>query len=597
MIFSKVYSNKPDIFPPILFRRGLNVILARVRDRKDKTKDSHNLGKTLLIDLLDFCLLSDPDKEFFLKMHKDRFVGFVFFLELGLDDGGFITIRRGVDEPSKISFKRHDKPNADFTDIAETEWDHTRLAFERSVTLLDGALNLTMNKPWSYRKGCGYFMRKQEDFRDVFQLNRFSKGKDRDWKPYVAHFLGFNSELVARKYDLDEEVEKLRARYEEIQGSVNLKVGDYDRLKGQIEIKEDEVGTKQIRLDEFDFREKEVGMASELAEQVEERIGELNTEIYNLRFDLDQAETGAQTDLPFNIEEVNTVFREAGLFFPDQLKRDYEELVAFNRRIIEERQQHLKARAAELRQRLATTEGEHSELSAKRQQYLAVLKQRDSLKKFKQLQSSLDQERALLALMKEKFKRLDEMLKLIAEIKKAIAERDASSEIIAEMVRKSSGRFSDIRKRFAKIIRDVLGRSAELYVRPNEKGNLEFRAEFQEGGVEDVFTSESKGTTYKKFLCMAFDAAVAEACAKERFFHFIYHDGALETEDNRRKIQWLETVRGACSEYGIQYVMTAIDDDVPRDDEDKRIDFDPAEIIRELHDQGDDGRLFKMPRF
>jgi len=43
--------------------------------------------------------------------------------------------------------------------------------------------------------------------------------------------------------------------------------------------------------------------------------------------------------------------------------------------------------------------------------------------------------------------------------------------------------------------------------------------------------------------------------------------------------------------------MTAIDDDVPRDDEDKKIDFDPAEIIRELHDQGDDGRLFKMPRF
>ena len=199
--------------------------------------------------------------------------------------------------------------------------------------------------------------------------------------------------------------------------------------------------------------------------------------------------------------------------------------------------------------------------------------------------------------MKEKFKRLDEMLKLRAEIKKATVERDATSEKIAEMVRKSSGRFSDIRKRFAKMIRDVLGRNAELYVRPNDNGNLEFRAEFQEGGLEEAFTSESKGTTYKKFLCMAFDAAVAEACCKERFFHFIYHDGALETADDRRKMQWLETVRTACTEYGIQYVMTVIDDDVPRDGQDKKIDFDPAEIIRELHDQGDDGRLFKMPRF
>lgn len=133
--------------------------------------------------------------------------------------------------------------------------------------------------------------------------------------------------------------------------------------------------------------------------------------------------------------------------------------------------------------------------------------------------------------------------------------------------------------------------------RVNEKGNLEFRAEFQEGGQGDTFTSESEGTTYKKFLCMAFDLAVGTVCAKEPFFHFIYHDGALETEDNRRKVQWLATVRNASSEYGIQYVMTVIDDDVPRDDQDKKMDFDPVEIVRELHDQGDDGRLFKMPRF
>jgi uncharacterized protein YydD (DUF2326 family) len=42
---------------------------------------------------------------------------------------------------------------------------------------------------------------------------------------------------------------------------------------------------------------------------------------------------------------------------------------------------------------------------------------------------------------------------------------------------------------------------------------------------------------------------------------------------------------------------TDIDDDIPRDDQDKKMEFDAAEIVRELHDQGDDGRLFRMPRF
>ncbi len=40
---------------------------------------------------------------------------------------------------------------------------------------------------------------------------------------------------------------------------------------------------------------------------------------------------------------------------------------------------------------------------------------------------------------------------------------------------------------------------------------------------------------------MAFDLAIATAYAKDRFFHFIYHDGAFETQDNRRKLQWLTT--------------------------------------------------------
>jgi len=96
---------------------------------------------------------------------------------------------------------------------------------------------------------------------------------------------------------------------------------------------------------------------------------------------------------------------------------------------------------------------------------------------------------------------------------------------------------------------------------------------------------------------MAFDLAIASSCAKEPFFHFVYHDGALETEDNRRKLQWLDEVRDACHDYGLQYILTAIADDLPRDADDKKVEFAADEIIRELPDQGDDGRLFRMPRF
>jgi len=597
MIFTKIYCDKPQLFPPIRFHRGLNVILAKVRDRKDETKDSHNLGKTLLIDLFDFCLLAEVRRDFFLKKHTDRFGGLSFLLEIGLDEGGYVTVRRSVDESSKISFKRHDNADGDFTRTPDEEWDHAKMAFERAVIWLDGVLNLEANKPWSYRKGCGYFMRKQEDFRDVFQLDRFSRGKDRDWKPYVAHLLGFDSAVVTKKYALDDHVETLEAQYEQLRGSAGVSERDYDRLKGQIDIKRDEINEKRQRLDEFDFHEREAGLATELADEIETRLGELNTELYNLRFDLEQAENGARTEIHFNVAEVESVFEEAQLYFPADLKREYAELTEFNRRIIEERRAHLAVRIAELRERLQRATVEHASLSSKRQEYLAVLNERDSVRKFKQLQASLDRDRANLALLQERFRRVQQMLELRAAINTAEIELNTSSDQIGEMVRKGSDRYTSIRLGFAKILQQVLRRRAELYVKQNESGNLEFRAEFQESDREDSFTSESEGTTYKKFLCMAFDLALVVAYSSDRFYHFIYHDGAFETEDNRRKVQWLNTVRRLCLQHNLQYILTTIEDDLPRNDSDEKIPFPREEIVKELHDLGDEGRLFQMPGF
>ncbi|WP_305456761.1 hypothetical protein [Photobacterium leiognathi] len=54
MKISKIYSNKPDIFQPIEFNEGFNVIIGQIRLRDDKDKDSHNLGKSKLAELIDF---------------------------------------------------------------------------------------------------------------------------------------------------------------------------------------------------------------------------------------------------------------------------------------------------------------------------------------------------------------------------------------------------------------------------------------------------------------------------------------------------------------------------------------------------------------
>ena len=82
-----------------------------------------------------------------------------------------------------------------------------------------------------------------------------------------------------------------------------------------------------------------------------------------------------------------------------------------------------------------------------------------------------------------------------------------------------------------------------------------------------------------------------------KFYRFAYHDGIFEGLDNRRKVSLLNMIRDACGKFGIQYILTVIDSDLPRDQSDQKLLFAEDEIVRYLNDGGDNGRLFKTRAF
>jgi uncharacterized protein YydD (DUF2326 family) len=77
----------------------------------------------------------------------------------------------------------------------------------------------------------------------------------------------------------------------------------------------------------------------------------------------------------------------------------------------------------------------------------------------------------------------------------------------------------------------------------------------------------------------------------------VYHDGILEALDFRKKRRILDVLRETCTQFKIQCIITAIDDDVPRDENGQKIPFPDNEIILRLHDGGPSGRLFKTREF
>lgn len=85
--------------------------------------------------------------------------------------------------------------------------------------------------------------------------------------------------------------------------------------------------------------------------------------------------------------------------------------------------------------------------------------------------------------------------------------------------------------------------------------------------------------------------------SKQKFFRFVYHDGILETMDDRKKIALLKLLAEFSVETGVQSIFSVIEAEMPEDADGNRLEFSEAQIVRELSDVGVNGRLFRMAPF
>lgn len=594
MKLSRLYSNKPDQFKHVDFVPGLNVVLAEIRLPENRNKDTHNLGKTTLGRLLDFCFLAKRVPRFFLFKHLDLFLHFVFFLEIELDDASFVTIRRGVEEATKISFKGHEAGHQDLSALPLSLWDHQEVPFERARELLDGLLDWRALKPWSFRKGLGYLLRSQDDFRDVFQLRKFAS-KHADWKPFLAHILGFSAQLIAQHYETEEKLSKTQASAQVIKNELGGSIEDISKIEGILLLKQKEAAKKQSLLDAFDFRLHDKEHTNQIVDDVDQQIAALNQRRYSLNKSRKKILSSLEEDqILFDPEEAKRLFGEAGVLFEGQIKKDFQQLIAFNRAITEERRGYLQEERAEIEAELKRINADLNTLGKKRSDMLSFLSNTDIFGKYKQVSDEMVTLRADITSLERQRGYLHRLQELRAEIRRLAEMRGhLQTQIEADVEKQNSepeSLFSTIRLLFSDIVEDVIDRKALLSVSPNKEGHLEFKAEIlDESGNA---TSADLGHTYRKLLCIAFDLAVLRAHQKDKFPRFVYHDGVFESLDDRKKENLLAVIR-RYADLGLQPIVTLIDSDQPIRADDEPV-FADDEIVLRLHDEDEKGRLFKM---
>ena len=519
----------------------------------------------------------------------------MFFLEIELADGSYVTVRRSVEEASKISFKKHEARWQNFTSLSPSEWDHLDMPFDRAREMLDSILDWSALKPWSYRKGLGYQLRSQDDYGDVFHLQKFAASHS-DWKPYLAHILGFNADLVISHYEKEEKLKEQLTTEQTVKNELGGSVEDISKIEGLLLLKQREAEIKQRLLDAFDFRTPDKENTKKLVDEIDERIAALNSKRYSLNQSIKKIITSLEEDqILFNPDEAQRLFDEAGVLFQGQIKKDFEQLIAFNRAITDERRGYLMEERNEIDAELTFINAELDNLGKQRSNTLAYLSSTDIFTKYKQVSDEMVTLRADITSLDRQRDFLHRLQQLRADIRILTEEKGhLQTQIEADVEQQNSDKeslFSSIRLFFSEIIESVIARKALISVSPNQLGHLEFKAEILDriGNA----TSADLGHTYRKLLCIAFDLAILRAHLNDKFPRFVYHDGVFESLDNRKKTNLLTIIR-LYANLGIQYVITLIEPDLPIRNENDGPLFNASEIILTLHDENEQGRLFKM---
>lgn len=588
MKLAKLYSND-NRFKTVRFNPQFNIVLGELTNVSNLNYDSHNLGKSTLIYLIDFMLLKELKNGDFLK--KDEFSNHVFFLEIKVNSGKYVTIKRAIKNNTKISIKIHEDEM--FDGINCSNWDYENLSLGSSDEninprkILNRLLNFTVLPKEEYRKTSGYFLRTQDDYKDVFKLQKY-KGKDIYWKPILFELLGFYSEHMINKYNIESEIEAKEQLIQKVKNEFNVDAGEKDRIQGLIDIEIEKKKEIEEWLDRFDFYNKEAGLNKEAIEEVEFEISKLNTERYNLEFEIQQIEESLKVKVDYRVEDVLELYEEVGIYFPQQLVKEYHELIDFNKKVSAERMKYLDKSKHEKIERMEKINADLIIKNDKRQELLSVLRGTNTFSKYNVYRNDLvNVERKIERYLSE-LDGIDHVKRIQDDIKLLKDKLRHETDLLVKQVDESTVIYKCIRKDFHDFVNEILDNNAMISLNINGNENVDFLASFY--NVENEETAQGMGHTYKKLLCACFDLAVIKNYMNKSFYRFIYHDGCLESLDPRKQKKYLNLVRRISKEYDMQYIMTCLSSDIPDGEAYQIVD---SEIAVTLSDADDDsGRLF-----
>jgi uncharacterized protein YydD (DUF2326 family) len=577
MRFRKLSANQPG-FHTVTFRDGLNVVVAE-RTKESTKKDTRNgLGKSTFIEIVHFCLGRALKKGQVPLV--DDLADWSFTLDVELD-GKDVRLTRSVSDPKVIQVA------GDFDAWpVEPAWDEETQRFLVSHAQLRDVLawdffelrDVDGSKKYRPTLGSclGYFSRRGPDaYVTPFEHHR--KQMEWDKQVNVADLLDLNWQDASAFQELKDEKKGVDALARAAKDGV---LTDYLGSEGALETErvqlEEELRRQVEHLQRFEVREdyRDIeGRANELTE----RLHQLANENYSDRRTLELYRTAVtETDASEQTSDVQSVFEEAGLVFPERVVRRLDEVAAFHERVVTNRREYLAVEIARVEGEIRSREALIAQADAERAAAMRVLQTQGALEEFEQLQRRVNETRQALTEVEKRIARLREL----AEAKSKHADR------VRQLEAQAHQRYEELREQREMAIRLFNANTQALY---ETSGRLiiDITATGFRFDVE-IERARSAGVSKMKIFC--FDLTLAQIWAEhDRAPSFLLHDSLLyDGVDERQKALALDRAAREADRLGWQYICTFNSDELPDDQlpDDSPARVEPILTLTDAHDEG-----------
>lgn len=570
-------------FKALDFHSGFNVLVAEKTPgaRPDQTRNA--AGKSTLLEIVHYLLGAKVEKDS-LFLHEDianESFGIVFDCT-----GSQVTVERAA-EPPKI---------------------RNLFAIEGSVPEaldslrkgMDGDLVVPLAK-WKSYLGQSFFGLPEEPgtfepkFRSLFSYfcrrepggfidstRQSDKQQPWDQNVAIAYFIGLDWRLLT-------EMEKLRNREKSL-----------DRLKKELsgnDVVADVLGSsaslqsrlaiQKRRADEFERRLAAFEVLPEY-EEFEQEASQLRTRIAELRdantLDrqlIEQLETDLSGERSPGDQDLERVYRAAGIQLPEVALRSLDELRKFHETIVANRRKYLgdEIKAAHRRIEKRTTEA--SQMESRERELIRLLAGRGALAHYNELQVEASRVRG-------EVEALTRRLEIVRKIETGSADLAVErAELHRRMVndhRERSEILNEAIVLYDDLSRKLCERSSILKIEPTESG----LSVSIEGGPD----ARSRGIKEQQIFCFDMMLAVLLRQKRPDGLDFLFHDSHLfDAMEERQIARAFELGTSLAEKHGFQYVVTLNDDRIPRTAFSKGFDFDKYLLPVRLSDATEDGGL------